>query len=61
MAGTNDRVAEIEGLFERNDTVGNGDIDFAEVVASCEVRGTLQDSFADPSWKAPDLRSDAFS
>ena len=30
MAGPNERVEEIEELFERNDTDGNGDIDFDE-------------------------------
>ena len=33
MADENDRVAEIEELFEKNDTDGNGDIDFAEFAA----------------------------
>ena len=30
MADANDRVEEIEELFEQNDTDGNGDIDFGE-------------------------------
>jgi len=30
MAGANDRVEEIEELFEQNDSDGNGDIDFDE-------------------------------
>ena len=30
MADPNDRVEEIEELFEQNDTDGNGDIDFGE-------------------------------
>ena len=33
MADTNDRVEEIEELFEQNDTDGNGDIDFEEFKA----------------------------
>jgi Ca2+-binding EF-hand superfamily protein len=33
MGDTNDRVAEIEELFEQNDTDGDGDIDFAEFAA----------------------------
>jgi len=30
MSNVNDRVAEIEELFEQNDVDGNGDIDFDE-------------------------------
>lgn len=30
MPATNDRIEEIEELFEQNDTDGNGDIDFEE-------------------------------
>jgi len=33
MTNDNDRIAEIEELFEQNDTDGNGDIDFAEFSA----------------------------
>jgi calmodulin len=33
MADPNDRVEEIEELFEQNDTDGNGDIDFEEFTA----------------------------
>ena len=33
MTRTNDRVEEIEELFEQNDTDGNGDIDFGEFTA----------------------------
>lgn len=33
MADPNDRVEEIEELFEQNDTDGNGDIDFDEFKA----------------------------
>jgi calmodulin len=33
MANGDDRVAEIEELFEQNDTDGNGDIDYQEFVA----------------------------
>lgn len=33
MADPNDRVEEIEELFEQNDTDGNGDIDFGEFKA----------------------------
>lgn len=33
MENSADRVAEIEELFEQNDTDGNGDIDFEEFVA----------------------------
>ena len=33
MQTTDDRIEEIEELFEQNDTDGNGEIDFAEFAA----------------------------